>query len=108
MSAPCNHGRTNPAYCLLCDNIEAEKGLLTALDFARTTGDRIALLLAYRAEGAAAERARIVASIAATMRNPEYTDGVCHVCGQYSSYCCCYAIDDALRSLRDQLTQGDA
>jgi hypothetical protein len=44
----CTHGRENSLFCLLCDDITREKDLLTALDFARTTGDKVALLLAYR------------------------------------------------------------
>jgi hypothetical protein len=35
--------------CLLCDDIEREKALLTALDFARTTGDKVVLLKQYAA-----------------------------------------------------------
>jgi hypothetical protein len=47
--AVCSHGREIMGLCLLCDDIEREKALLTALDFARTTGDRIVLLKQYAA-----------------------------------------------------------
>ena len=41
-------------------------------------------------------RETLVGEVGTLKRGPEYTDGVCHSCGLYSSYCPCGYIDDAL------------
>jgi hypothetical protein len=80
--------------CRTCDEyLDAYRAAVAAVEYER---------------GRRAERERIVQVVEGMKRRPEYTNGVCDVCEQYSSFCHCGTVDSVLAALLDRLREGEA